>query len=59
MEDNQLPLEEHLFSSDINKTYANRLRLQQRIKRFYGLKPAVMKSLLTDSDLQYDQTHGV
>ena len=59
MEDNQLPLEEHLFSSDINKTYANRLRLQQRIKRFYGLKPAVMKSLLTDGDLQYDQTHGV
>ncbi len=29
--------EEHLFSSEINKTYTNRLRLEQRIKQFYGL----------------------
>ena len=29
--------EEHLFSSEINKTYTNRLRLEQRIKKFYGL----------------------
>lgn len=33
----KVALEEHLFSSDINKTYANRLRLKQRIKQFYGL----------------------
>ena len=33
----KVALEEHLFSSDINKTYANRLRLKQRIKQFYDL----------------------
>ena len=31
-------LEEHLFSSEINKTYTTRLRLEQRIKKFYGRK---------------------
>ena len=30
-------VQEHLLSSEINKVYANRLRLKQRIKQFYGL----------------------
>ena len=30
-------LQEHLLSSEIHKIYANRLRLEQRIKQFYGL----------------------
>ena len=33
----RVAFEEHLFSSEINKTYTNRLRLEQRIKNFYGL----------------------
>ena len=33
-----LGLEEHLFVDSVNQTYTNRLRLQQRIKRLYGLK---------------------
>jgi len=37
--------EEHLFSSEINKTYTNRLRLEQRIKQFYGLSSSITKLL--------------
>ena len=37
--------EEHLFSSDIHKTYANRLRLEQRMKYFYGFTSLTTKYL--------------
>ena len=43
-------LSEHLFSSEINKTYANRLRLGQRIKQFYGLSNLESMSGVIDSE---------
>ena len=36
-------LEEHLFSSEIQNTYANRLRLEQRMKHFYGFTSLTTK----------------
>ena len=48
-------LEEHLFSSEINKTYTTRLRLEQRIKKFYGLKNLSK----TQSDHQGNLNDGV
>lgn len=47
--------QEHLLSSEIHKIYANRLRLEQRIKQFYGLitqqsfKAALLSSAGTKS----------
>ena len=42
------PFEEHVSSSEIHQTYSNRLRLEQRMKWFYGLKTKAMfqKSIL-------------
>ena len=54
----QTTVEEHLFSSDINKTYTNRLRLKQRIKQFYGLKPSIIKPLLMGA-VQQDRSNGI
>lgn len=41
----RVAFEEHLFSSEINKTYTNRLRLEQRIKNFYGLSNLSINSV--------------
>ena len=48
-------LEEHLFSSEINKTYTTRLRLEQRIKKLHGLKNLSK----TQSDHQGNLNDGV
>ena len=55
-----IPLEEHLFSSEINKTYTTRLRLKQRIKQFYGLTSKSKLSNLINGkcDSEY-RTQGV
>ena len=55
-----IPFEEHLFSSDINKTYTTRLRLKQRIKQFYGLTNKSKSSSLINGkrDSEY-RTQGV
>ncbi len=45
-------LEEHLFVDAINKTYTNRLRLKQRIKRFYELKNSVINQMSTSVSYQ-------